>query len=71
MNPAPAIQVTDASGAAVARAGLQVTVVLSELQGTLTGTSVRSTDADGRARFPDLQVAGPTGHIIWPSPRPG
>ncbi len=69
LSPAPAIQLTDASGAAVPRAGVQVTVVLGELHGTLSGTAVQMTDAAGKARFPDLRVVGPVGtyHLAFSS----
>lgn len=69
LSPAPAIQLTDASGAAVARAGVQVTVVLGELHGTLSGTAVQVTDNAGKARFPDLRVVGPVGtyHLAFSS----
>jgi hypothetical protein len=69
-TPVPAVQLTDGAGASVARAGVQVTVALGELEAALSGTTAQATDASGLARFPDLRLVGAPGtyHLIFSTP---
>jgi alpha-tubulin suppressor-like RCC1 family protein len=61
LSPQPVVQVLDASGNPVALRGQLVTASLANGGGTLGGTVGIRTDADGRAAFTDLIIAGPTG----------
>lgn len=58
---APAVQLLDARGQPVVRAGITVVAALASGNGTLGGTIRRQTDASGRAVFDDLYVSGPAG----------
>jgi alpha-tubulin suppressor-like RCC1 family protein len=57
----PVVQALDASGDPIASRGLLVTVSLASGGGTVTGGSGVRTDAEGRAAFTDLVLAGPVG----------
>jgi alpha-tubulin suppressor-like RCC1 family protein len=57
----PIIQLQDAAGQPVARRGVMVTATLGAGTGSLTGTTGVRTEADGRAVFTDLAIAGPIG----------
>ena len=59
---APVIQLQDASGIAVASAGVAVTVALSGASGTLGGTLTVNTDATGKATFTGLSISGLVGN---------
>ncbi len=60
LAPAPVVQLADGSGAAVAKRGVTVTVVL-EGSGRVDGVVEARTDDDGKARFPNLAISGPVG----------
>jgi hypothetical protein len=61
LNPAPALQLVDAGGNAVA-AAIPVTVALGDGQvGTLGGTTTVTTGTDGRATFTGLAISGTVG----------
>jgi hypothetical protein len=51
------VQVQDAGSAAVAQAGVQVTVALGSGTGTLSGTATQATNASGIAMFSGLSVS--------------
>jgi hypothetical protein len=58
----PIVQIEDADGNAVASPGASVTAELTGAGGaTLTGSLVKSVDAQGRATFTDLSLSGPAG----------
>ena len=57
----PVVQLVDASGNPSAQAGVPVTAAIATGGGTLGGTGTRSTDANGRATFTDLFIAGSAG----------
>jgi hypothetical protein len=57
----PVLQLQDASGNAVRQGGVTVTVNRAAGGATLGGTTVRTTDGGGTARFTDLVLTGPTG----------
>ena len=57
----PVLQLQDASGNAVRQSGVTVTVNRASGGATLGGTTLRTTDAGGAARFTDLVLTGPTG----------
>jgi adhesin/invasin len=57
----PAIQLRDASNAAVAQANVTVTASLATAGGTLSGTKSVTTDANGVATFTNLSISGTTG----------
>ena len=57
----PVIQLRDASGNAVARAGVLVSARIGAGAGQLTGTPQRITDSNGRATFTDLAIVGAAG----------
>ena len=59
LEPAPVIELRDAAGKPVAKAGVAVTVTL--VNGTATGTTTASTGSTGKATFPGIRVAGPVG----------
>jgi hypothetical protein len=54
-------QLRNASGAAVALAGVQLTIAIGSGGGTLNGTLVRVTDASGAVSFSDINVTGSAG----------
>jgi hypothetical protein len=61
----PVIQIRDADGNDVARAGVSVTAALVSGDGVLAGTTTRVTDANGSAEFGDLRIDGATGpHLL-------
>jgi len=57
----PVIQVRDAAGNPVPAAGVTVTAAVANGGGSLFGTTSRTTDANGRATFTDLGIAGAIG----------
>ncbi|HYW09880.1 MAG TPA: cadherin-like domain-containing protein, partial [Longimicrobium sp.] len=57
----PVIQIRDASGNAVAQAGVSVTAAIASGAGTLGGTVTVTTDATGAATFTNLSIGGATG----------
>jgi ribulose-5-phosphate 4-epimerase/fuculose-1-phosphate aldolase len=57
----PVIQLRDASGNAVAQAGVEVTVAIASGGGTLGGTATVNTDANGTATFAGLSITGTVG----------
>lgn len=60
LTPAPAVRLEDAAGNDVSTSGVPVTVSLTG-EGTLEGTLTVSTDANGRAVFPDLTISAEGG----------
>jgi hypothetical protein len=54
----PAVQLQDADGGAVAKAGTNVTASITGGGGTLAGTATVATDANGKATFTDLMLTG-------------
>ena len=52
-SPVPIVQLRDAYGNAVAQSNVSISLTLSGV-GTLNGTTVQQTDADGTAQFPGL-----------------
>lgn len=60
----PVIQLRDADGNPVPRAGILVSAALGAGSGGLTGTRQRSTDANGRATFTDLAILGSGRHTL-------
>jgi Big-like domain-containing protein/filamin/ABP280 repeat protein len=59
--PGPVIQLQDASGNSLARDGVSVTAQIASGQGSLRGTTSRSTDANGQVAFDDLAIVGGPG----------
>lgn len=59
LRPAPVIELRDAAGKPVAKAGIAISVML--VNGTVSGTTHASTGSDGRATFPATLVAGSLG----------
>ena len=57
----PVLQLRDADGNAVPRAGVAVTASIASGTGTLGGTATVSTDAAGQAVFTDLSISGTVG----------
>jgi Bacterial Ig domain len=61
----PVIQIRDANGNDVARAGVSVTAALASGDGVLAGTTTRVTDSEGRAEFTELRIDRGTGpHLL-------
>lgn len=60
LTPAPVVQVVDINGDPVDSAGIAVTAALVG-SGTLTGTTVVATDANGQATFSNLSMRGLAG----------
>jgi Bacterial Ig domain len=61
----PIIQIQDASGNPLERAGISVTAAVASGDGTLLGTTTRLTDVDGRAHFDNLLINGAAGaHVL-------
>jgi len=61
----PVIQIRDATGNDVARAGVSVTAALASGDGLLAGTTTRVSDSDGTVEFTDLRIDGATGpHLL-------
>lgn len=54
----PVIQLRDADGGDLKRHGVRVTATLNGISGTLGGTTMVTSDADGRATFTDLAITG-------------
>jgi hypothetical protein len=61
LNPAPVIEVRDASGNAVTQAGINVTVSLATGTAPLGGTLTRPTNASGQVTFSSLSINGLVG----------
>ena len=61
LDPAPVVQLRTADGADLPTAGVTVTVAIASGGGTLSGTTSRTTDGDGRAGFPGLSISGDPG----------
>ncbi|HET7602106.1 MAG TPA: leishmanolysin-related zinc metalloendopeptidase [Gemmatimonadales bacterium] len=59
LQPAPVLELRDADGKPVAKAGVAVTAAL--INGTATGTTTATTGANGRAIFQGILVSGPLG----------
>ncbi|HEX6307113.1 MAG TPA: invasin domain 3-containing protein [Longimicrobiales bacterium] len=57
----PALQLQDATGNAVAQAGVVVSAAIASGGGTLGGTLTATTDAAGRATFTNLRISGTIG----------
>jgi hypothetical protein len=57
----PVVQLVDANGAAVARAGVTITAAIASGGGTLGGQKTVATDANGSAAFSDLSITGVVG----------
>ena len=57
----PVVQLVDASGTAVAQGGVSVTATIASGGGSLGGSTTRTTDASGAARFTDLAISGADG----------
>ena len=66
----PVIQVRDASGNPVPAAGVTVTAAVANGAGSLIGDATQTTNADGRATFTDLGIAGAVGNhrLIFAAP---
>jgi Invasin, domain 3/Bacterial Ig-like domain (group 1)/Filamin/ABP280 repeat len=60
-DPQPTIQLQDLAGNPLARPDVSVTVQIAAGAGTLTGTTSRTTGADGSVTFSDLAIAGAPG----------
>jgi Big-like domain-containing protein len=61
----PVVQLRDQSGADVGSSGVPVTAAVASGSGSLTGTTTRLTDDQGRAEFTDLRIGGATGsHML-------
>ena len=58
---APRVRLVNASGNPVAQAGVAVTAGIASGNGTLLGTLIQATDAEGVAAFPDLAIDGAGG----------
>lgn len=61
LSQQPVVQLRDAQGQPVARSGVLVTATLAVGGGTLSGTVAVRTDAEGRATWSDLAIAGTAG----------
>jgi hypothetical protein len=61
LNPAPVVQIRDASGNPVNQAGVNVTVSLGSGTAPLGGTLTRATNANGQATFTGLSINGLVG----------
>jgi len=59
----PVVQLRNASGAAVAQAGVVVTASVVGGTGSLGGTTTATTDASGNATFTNLSIIGVTGNV--------
>jgi hypothetical protein len=57
----PVLRLEDLDGNPLARPDVAVTVQIASGQGTLLGTTTRSSDADGRVTFTDLAIVGGPG----------
>ena len=57
---APVVELRDQHGAAFPRAGVAITAAVTG-GGTLAGPATQTTDAQGRATFPDLVISGTVG----------
>ena len=61
----PEVQLRDAAGEDVKLGGVPVTVAIASGNGSLGGTTTRSTDDKGRAEFTDLRIDGAAGaHVL-------
>jgi filamin/ABP280 repeat protein/Big-like domain-containing protein len=57
----PVVRLVDLGGNPLARPDVAVTVQIASGQGTLSGTTTRSSDAEGRVTFTDLAIVGGPG----------
>lgn len=61
LSPGPQVRLEDASGNPVLRAGVAITVSLSQGPGTLSGSLTEATNASGVAAFDNLAISGASG----------
>lgn len=61
IDPQPVLQLADPTGHALARSGVSVTVQIASGDGSIRGTTSRTTDPDGKVAFTDLAIVGPPG----------
>jgi adhesin/invasin len=61
IDPQPVLQLQDAAGNPAARQGVAVTVQIASGEGTLRGTTTRTSDADGQVAFTDIAIVGAPG----------
>jgi adhesin/invasin len=61
IDPQPVLQLADPAGNPLARGGVSVTVQIASGEGTLRGTTSRTSDDAGQVAFTDLSIAGPPG----------
>jgi len=61
LTPAPVVEVRDGRDDPVLQAGITVTAGISSGNAVLTGTVTVTTDAAGRATFPNIQIQGTVG----------
>ena len=59
LDPAPAVQLRDGTGAAAPQSGIEITAALVGSAGALGGTTTGTTDAAGAATFDNLIINGP------------
>ena len=61
----PVVQIRDAEGNDVRRSGVPVVAAVASGGGTLTGTTTRVSDSNGRVEYTDLAITGGTGrHVL-------
>jgi hypothetical protein len=61
IDPQPVLQLQDPSGNPLARAGVSVTVQIASGDGSLRGTTTRTSDASGTVTYTDLAIVGSPG----------
>jgi Bacterial Ig-like domain (group 1)/Bacterial Ig-like domain (group 3) len=61
LDQQPVIQLLDAAGNEATQSGVQVSVAIATGGGTLSGSTTKSTDGNGRAAFTDLKITGSPG----------
>ena len=64
LAPAPVVEVRDGRDDPVLQAGIQVTAGISSGNAIVTGTTTVTTDAAGRATFPNIQIQGTIGNKV-------
>ncbi|WP_242352106.1 MULTISPECIES: leishmanolysin [unclassified Anaeromyxobacter] len=71
LEPAPAVRLVAATGSAVRRRGVTVSIAIVGGEATLRGTASATTDVEGVARFPGLSLVGRAGPLALEFSSPG
>lgn len=67
ISPSIEVRLVDAGGNPISQAGVEVTINLREGTGSLSGTTVKRTEASGSVLFQDLRIDRPGSKVLYAS----